>query len=101
MIKIEGYQKGLTIKGTYYVITMIKRMFQETRVFYDSYLTNKETENTILLDNMEQNHPTLGMLSVEEIMDMAEEQAYAVIDELNRIDTFTNMLDDYAEKLTR
>ena len=100
MKKIEGYQKDIIINETLYTITMIKRIFKGTRVFYDSYLTNKETENTILLDNMEQNHPCLGMLSVDRIMDMAEEQAYDCIDMLDRIDTFTNMFDDFAESLS-
>lgn len=98
MKKIEGYQKSIEIEGVSCTITMIKRTFEGTRVFYDSYLTNDDTQNTILLDNMEQNHPVLGYLSVKRIMEMAEEQAQDCIDELFRIDMFTNMIDIAAEQ---
>ena len=97
MKKIEGYQKNIEINGISCTITMIKRMFKGTIVFYDSYLTNNDTQNTILLDNMSQNHPTMGKLSIKRIMELAEEQAYDCFDELMRIDTFTGMLDQVAD----
>lgn len=99
MKKIEGYTKEIEINGEKYTITMIKRLFKKTRVFYDSYLTSEDTGNSILLDNMEQNHPTLGKLSINKIMDMAEEQAYDLCSDLERIDIFTRMFDWQAEEI--
>ena len=99
MKKIEGYEKSIEIDGISCIIRLIKRTFKGTRVFYDSYLTNTDTCNTIMLDSMEQDHPTLGKLSIKRIMEMAEEQAYDLIDELTRIDTFTDMLDQVAERV--
>ena len=99
MKKIEGYSKEIEINGGKYTITMIKRIFKGTRVFYDSYLTNNDTTNTILLDSMEQNHPCLGELSITKIMEMAEEQAYDAWSDLSRIDMFTRILDWQSEEI--
>ena len=99
MKKIEGYTKEICICGVPFTLTLVKRIFKGTRVFYDSYLTDHRTEITILLDNMEKDHPYLGKLSIKRITEMAEEQAYDLFEYINRLTQFDQMLSDFAEEI--